>query len=316
MSKPEDALFAPLTVKGFVLRNRLVMPPMVSNRFIGGPDGIAWYREHAAGGVALVIVEAMAVDRFGADLNRENLAALTAAIHAEGALAAIQLFPVKFGTQAVPADLPVCELRRITDQFAAATRLCVAAGFDGVEPHGAHGFLLNQFFSPLRNTRSDDYGGSCEGRMRWGLEIARACREALGPDKLLLYRHTPVEPGGYTSDDSFALAAELVQAGVDIFDISPASDQVPADRAAPFRKLGVPVIGVNEMDDVPRALEALREQRADLIAIGRGLIADPQWPRKVQAGEFDSIVRCTRCNQACFGHLPKGLPVACTQWPA
>jgi len=311
MSPDVAPLFQPLVVKGHTLRNRLVMPPMVTNRFIGGPDGIAWYREHAAG-VGLVIVEATSVNRFGRDLDRENLAALAAAIHDAGALAAIQLFPVDFGADMKPAGLAVEAIHGIVAKYRVAARLCADAGFDGVEPHGAHGFVLNQFFSPLENRRTDDYGGPPASRARLGLEIVQAAREGLGPDRLLLYRHTPVGEG-YALDDSLAFAAALVPAGVDILDISPASDQLPADRAAPFRRFGVPVIAVNLMDEVERALAALREQRADLIAIGRGLIADPQWPQKVRAGRLDDIVRCIRCDRGCFGNLDQGRPIACTQ---
>ena len=114
---------------------------------------------------------------------------------------------------------------------------------------------------------------------------------------------------GYTHHD----CAKLVAEGVDVLDISPASDQAPADLAAPFRSLGVPVIGVNQLDDVKRALEALNEGRADLIAVGRGLIADPLWPQKVDNGQIKDIITCTRCNQGCFGNLRKGIPIQCVQ---
>jgi 2,4-dienoyl-CoA reductase-like NADH-dependent reductase (Old Yellow Enzyme family) len=131
---------------------------------------------------------------------------------------------------------------------------------------------------------------------------------------LIFYRHTPVGDG-YGMEDSLAFARRLVQAGVDVLDISPASDRAPADRAAPFRALGVPVIGVNDMDVVERAAEAVSAGRADLAAIGRGLIADPDWPRKVREGRLDAIIRCTKCDELCFGNLHAGKPIACTQWP-
>ena len=308
-------LFEPLTVKGLTLRNRLVLPPMVPNRFLGGEDGRAWYGARA-GGVGLVILEATAVERFGRDLTVENLKALADVVHGAGAALAIQLFPVTFGTKVAPADLTPARMAVILEQYRVATRMCVAAGFEGVEPHGAHGYVLNQFFSPARNTRTDEYGaGTPAGRMRYGLEVARACRAELGASRLLLYRHTPVEDGSYGIEDSLAFAAELVAAGVDILDISPASDKLPADRAAPFRRCGVPVIAVNGMDRSRRAVEALREGRADLIAVGRGLIADPQWVQKVRAGRSKEIIRCVRCNEGCFGRLRQGLPIGCMKWP-
>lgn len=307
------ALFEPLAVKGRTLRNRIVMPPMVVLRSLTGPDGVEWYGRHAQGGVALVIVEATSVNRFGAELTPQTLKPLADAIHAGGALAAIQLFPVTFGKPVHPARLKRDEIDAIIAAYRAAAAICAQAGFDGVEPHGAHGYLLNLFFSPERNIRKDDFGGSLENRMRLALAICRAAREGLGPDRLLLYRHTPVGDG-YGLDDSLALAEQLVKAGVDILDISPSSIEAPGDRAAPFRRFGVPVITVNQLDQVERAIEALERGRADLVAIGRGLIADPDWPAKVQAGRLAEIVRCTYCDEMCFGNLRKGLPIACTQW--
>ena len=312
-------LFEPLTVRGKSLRSRVVLPPMVQLRNITSADGIEWYRARAAGGVGLVIVEATAVNRFGTELLADNLRPLVDAIHEGGALAAIQLFPVTFDfprTEAppAPADLSIDDIAGIVDDYQRAAAICADAGFDGVEPHGAHGYLLNQFFSPGQNARTDLYGGPQANRERFALQIIQVLRPLREDGLLLLYRHTPVG-SGYGIDDSRIFLGHLVQAGVDILDISPASDAAPGDRAAPFTGLGVPVIAVNHMDEVDRAVEVLDEARADLIAIGRGLIADPQWPRKVREGRFDEIIHCERCNEGCFGHLKKGIPVVCVEWP-
>ena len=307
-------LFEPLQVKGHTLPNRIVMPPMVTVRDIVGPDGIEWYGERAAAGIGLVIVEAVAINRFGEELTPAKLSRLVGAIHDGGALAAVQLFPVTFGRQVSPAEVTTDEINEIIRSYEAAARMCAEAGFDGVEPHGAHGYLLNQFFSPAANARTDDYAGSLENRMRLGLEVVRASRAGLGDDGLLLYRHTPVQEDSYGLEDSLEFAEKLVAEGVDILDISPSSDQAPADRAEPFKRFGVPVIGVGLMDEVERALEALNNGRADLIAVGRGLIADLLWPQKVKEGRFDEITQCQRCNEKCFGNLRAGLPIECTQW--
>ncbi|MDP6115953.1 MAG: hypothetical protein QGF00_23715 [Planctomycetota bacterium] len=304
-------LFEPLTVKDRTIPNRIVMPPMVSNRSIVGDDGIEWYRERAAGGVGLVIVEATAVNRFVEELTAENLGRLVEAIHEDGALAAIQLFPVTFGSDISPGELTLEQIREIVQLFERASEICARAGFDGVQPHGAHGYLINQFFSPANNERTDEYGGILENRMRMGIEVVRASRKGLGEDRLILYRHTPSQKESYTIEESLAFAEKLVSEGVDVLDISPASEELPADRAEPFRGLGVPVIAVNQMDDVGRALEALNEDRADLIAVGRGLIADPLWPEKVRDGRLDELVSCTRCNEGCFGNLREGIPIEC-----
>lgn len=312
-------LFQPLEVRGKVLGNRIVMPPMVQLRNIVTPEGIEWYRERAAGGVALVIVEATAINRFGTELTADNLRVLVDAIHQGGALAAIQLFPVTFDFPRTepfpaPAEFAVEEIATIVDDYRRATEICAEAGFDGVEPHGAHNYPINQFFSPVQNTRTDGYGGSQAARERFALEIVKAVRPVIRQaGMVLLYRHTPIGEG-YGLAESVTFATRLVEAGVDVLDISPASGEAPGDRAAPFAKLGVPVIAVNELDEIDRATEVLNEGRAHLVAIGRGLIADPQWPTKVREGRHDDIVTCERCDVGCFGHLKKGVPVECVEW--
>ncbi len=306
-------LFAPLQVKHKTLHNRLVMPPMVVNRGLTTSEGQQWYGRRAAGGVGLVIVEATNVVRFGSELTAENLRPLSEAIHQGGALAAIQLFPGRRGQTISPVQLARQDIEQLLASYRAAAEICAEAGFDGIEPHGAHGFLLNQFFSPTQNQRTDEYGGTLAGRMRLALSIMEAIHPiASRADMLILYRHTPVQPG-YGIEESLMLAAALVEAGLDILDISPASDSAPGDRAAPFMKLGIPVIAVNEMDRLPRALEVLSEKRAALVAVGRGLIADPDWPIKVREGRLDDVVVCTGCDE-CHADLNRGVVVGCAQW--
>lgn len=307
-------LFRHLEVRGKVLPNRIVMPPMVGVRGLTSLEGVEWYGRRARGGVGLVIVEATGVNYFGSELTADNLKPLVDAIHAGGALAAIQLFPVAFGRPATPAELDRREIEQMVTRYGKAAEVCAEAGFDGVEPHGAHGYLLNQFFSPVRNKRTDEFGGPLENRMRLAQRIVGAIRMVCDPDMLLLYRHTPVG-AGYGVAESLILAEVLAEAGVDILDISPASSKNPGDRAAPFTdRFEIPVIAVNELDRVERALEVLNQGRADLVAVGRGLIADPDWPIKVREGRFDEIVRCVRCNEKCHGNLKKGILVECAQW--
>jgi NADPH2 dehydrogenase len=306
-------LFAPLQVKHKTLRNRIVMPPMVVNRGLTTPESQQWYGRRAAGGVGLVIVEATDVVRFGSELTAENLRLLSEVIHHGGALAAIQLFPGRRGQTISPMQLTRQHIEQLLAQYHTAAEICAEAGFDGIEPHGAHGFLLNQFFSPTQNQRTDEYGGTLAGRMRLALSIMETLRPiASRADMLILYRHTPVWTG-YGIEESLALAEALVEAGLDILDISPASDSAPGDRAAPFMKLGIPVIAVNEMDRLPRALEVLSEKRATLVAVGRGLIADPDWPIKVRQGRLEDIVVCTSCD-GCHADLDRGVAVGCMQW--
>jgi 2,4-dienoyl-CoA reductase-like NADH-dependent reductase (Old Yellow Enzyme family) len=307
-------LFEKVTVKGKTLRNRIVLPPMVVNRGLATKAGREWYAARAKGGVALVIVEATNSVLFGKELTAQNLRPLVDAIRQGGALAAIQLFPFVRGQKLKPADLSREDIARLLDQFRLAADICAGAGFDGMEPHGAHNYLLNQFFSPAQNLRTDEYNGSSlEGRMRLALQIvdtiAPAARQA---GMLLLYRHTPVR-NDYGIEDSLVLARALLAHGVDILDISPASDVAPADRAAPFVTLNAPVIAVNNMNQVDRALEALREKRATLIAVGRALIADPEWPNKVREGREKEIVDCLQCG-GCMGNVRANELVVCPEW--
>jgi NADPH2 dehydrogenase len=307
-----SSLFQPLSVGSKTLPNRIVMPPMVVNRGITTQAACEWYGRHARAGAGLVIVEATDVTGFAGRYRAADLAPLAEAIHQGGALAALQLFPGVRGQTTAPADLDRGQIEELVQGYAAAAAICAEAGFDGVEIHGAHGFLLNQFFSAEQNARQDAFGGTLAGRMALGVRVTRAVREALPAETLLLYRHTPVGPG-YTLEESIELGRELVDAGVQILDLSPSSIEAPGDRAAPFRALGVPLITVNDLDLVERALEVLRQSRADLVAVGRGLIADPEWPAKVREGRLDEIVRCIKCD-GCFDDLRAGRPVGCVQW--
>jgi NADPH2 dehydrogenase len=307
-------LFTPLKVKNKELRNRIVMPPMRTNREIHTREGIEWYGRRAKGGVGLVIVEATPVDRFGPDLNLKNMKALADIIHEGGALAAIQLIPVGYHRHSLsPAEIGEREIEEILKNYQIAGEICAAAGFDGLEPHGAHGYLLNQFFSPVQNRRKDEFGGAFGNRVRLALNIVKVLRSICGGGMLLFYRHTPVGQG-YDVEESTLFAGALIQAGVDVLDLSPSSIDFPGDKALPFKKLGVPVISVNGLNHVPSALEVLNHQRADLVAVGRGLIADPEWPVKVKEGRFQDIVECTGCRKKCYGNLAENLPIECVEW--
>jgi NADPH2 dehydrogenase len=318
MSVDLSPLFNPLKVKDKEIPNRIVMPPMVTVRGIITPEGITWYSARARGGAGLVIVEATSVNKFGTDFTVETLKPLVDAIHQGGALAAIQLFPVTFDFPSTvepptPDELDQAGIDAILADYGRAAAICAEAGFDGIQPHGAHGYLINQFFSQEKNTRTDQYGGSLENRMRFGLSIVNTVKPACSDGMLLLYRHTPVGKA-YDMDDSLTFCSKLVEAGVDILDISPSSDEVPGDRAEPFKRFGVPVIAVGALDVPERAAEVLAEDRADLVAIGRGLIADAYLPKKMKDGRLHEIIECTKCDELCFGNLRQGVPIACVEW--
>ena len=263
----------------------------------------------------MVIIEATGVPRFGKDLTPETLKPLVDAIHSSGAKAAIQLFPVNVGDKADPDGLTLQQIEMMVDQYGRAAAVCREAGLEGVEPHGAHGYLLNQFFMPDRNHRSDEFGGALDNRSRLAVQIVRRIREIVAEDLLILYRHTATG-SDYTIDDSLQLAERLIDAGVDVLDISPARQTSVADLAAPFKaRLSVPVIAVNGMEEPEEAERALSEGRCDLIAVGRQIIADAQWPNKVRQGKLAEIRTCKKCDEGCFGNLHEGKPVECVLWP-
>jgi 2,4-dienoyl-CoA reductase-like NADH-dependent reductase (Old Yellow Enzyme family) len=149
--------------------------------------------------------------------------------------------------------------------------------------------------------------------MRLALEIFAALRSACGDETLILYRHTP-EGKGYGIRESCVLAEALSDAGVDLLDLSPSSREFPGDQAAPFTALGLPTIAVGQLHYVEHALDVLANGRAHLVAIGRGLIADPEWPKKVKDGRFSEIIECIACNKGCHENLRKGIPVRCVKW--
>lgn len=319
-------LFEPIKIKNTILKNRIVFPPTYTGMGVNTKEALEYYRERAAGGAGLVIVEgtntgAFADRNFLADMKR-----LSGTIRDNGAAAVIQLVAAseingeqtwvspRQGKRGITRD----EIKGIINGFALAARAAADAGFDGIDIHGAHGYFFNKVFSPLHNLREDEHGGSLENRMRAGIEAVTAVRGAVQDNFLVFYRHTPSEEtdGGYTLEDSLTFAARLEDAGIDVLDVSPGKmlDGTIAGYAAQFKKsVCVPVMTVSGFDEPDVAEQALREGRCDLIGVGRGMIADPQWPDKVREGRLDEIIRCTRCDVGCYGNIRNGRPVKCVR---
>jgi len=303
------------------------MPPMATVMDVSTLRARRYYQERAKGGVGLIIVEGTSVDKFSSAEFVGTLSLLSEAVHKEGSGIIIQLFQgsklqsgevVAPSTTEVSREVTEKEIKEIIEKFAVSSLLAQEAGFDGVEIHGAHTYFLNQFFSPILNRRNDKFGGSLEKRMNLGLECLRAIRKRVKEEFLIFYRHTPVDwnDGGYTIKDSKLFCRKLEEEGLDVIDISPSSDgsHGQAEYAGEIKKaVGIPVIAVGGMEDPRKAERALSSLKCDLVAIGRGLIADPYWPKKVKEGREDKIVRCIKCNKKCYGNLRKGIPISCTQ---
>jgi len=214
-----------------------------------------------------------------------------------------------------PRELRVEEIIDLEDRMATQAEAAFRLGFDGVEIHSPHGYLIHQFLSPRMNRRTDEYGGSPENRARFLLNIIRKIRTKIGPDKALGARFSGDErmPGGMTHDEAKKFVAMAVAAGISYVNISQGCYENPGAFApdgegeftqyAPgFKKAGgVPVITPGFI--TPEcAHEAVKEKKTDIISLGRQAIADPYWPAKVEAGRAKDIVKCTRCN-FCYMNL-------------
>lgn len=313
-------LFDSLNIDGLEFRNRIVLPPMQTRLATSDgevTDGLKDHYFERAGGVGLIIVEHSYVTPEGKYAKNQlgihkdelvsGLSELADTIHEEGAVTVIQLNHAgahvddrEVGSQPVSPSgvegsrrLEKSEIRRIRREFVEAAGRAVEAGFDGVEVHGAHGFLLNQFYSPLTNERDDEYGGSFENRVRFPLEVVEGVREKIG-DNLLFYRlgSDDLDPEGTQIEDSQKFAEKLVDEGVDVIDVSGgvcgSRPKELVGKQGFFIPQGekiknvvdVPVIGVGGITYPEFARKVIREGRVDLVAVGRAQLADPEWAVK------------------------------------
>ncbi|MCL4371291.1 MAG: FAD-dependent oxidoreductase [Chloroflexi bacterium] len=355
-------LFEPIDLRGLTLKNRIVMPPM-GTRYptYGGavtPKLTRYYLERARGGVGLIIVQFASISPEGVsslyplgiwdDAFVPGLRDLVAQLHAAGAKVAIQLAHAggtanstlsrrpAVGPSAVPAlgrevprELTREGIARLVDAFGAAARRAMEAGFDAVELHVAHGYLLNQFLSPLFNRRADEYGGSLEGRARFPLEVLRRTRETVGDGMPILCRLSADDgvEGSLGLAEAQVVATMLEREGADVIDVTAGIGEsfevsappmaIPAGSLVPYaaaikKAVGVPVVAVAKLHDPRMAEEVLAEGKADLIAVGRGLIADPEWPRKAAEGRFGEIRPCLTCNRPeCHGRIFQQVELGC-----
>jgi len=318
-------LFEPLNAGRLTLKNRIVMPPMAND--LASAEGevsealITHYKRRAQG-VGLVIVEHSYVSRDGKLSSRQlgihddallnGLATLVKSIHANGTPVCIQINHAgrkarssicgnqPIGPSAiaagesyeVPRELEEHEIQRLVRLFGEAAQRARRSGFDAVEIHGAHGFLLNQFASPLSNTRTDGYGGSFENRIRFPLKVVEEVRRTVESDFPLLYRLGAYDgEGGSTIVECQAFVRRLIERGINMVDVSggligsrpestsPQGSFIPL--AEEIKKaVNVPVIGVGGVTDPRFADEVIRQGKVDLVAVGRALLADPDWALK------------------------------------
>ncbi|MDY4253863.1 MAG: NADH:flavin oxidoreductase/NADH oxidase [Clostridium sp.] len=315
-------LFTPYENKGLKLKNRIVLPPMCQYS-VDKKDGIAtdWHFVHyvsrAIGGVGLIIVEMTDVEPDGrisdydlglwCDEQIEPLKRIVDECHKYGAKVAIQI--AHAGRKAEDAEVPVApsaipfdsnsktprelsteEVKEMVEKFRMAIRRALKAGFDAIEIHGAHGYLIHQFHSPLTNKRNDEYG---KDLTKFGVDIIKTAKDEIPKDMPLIMRISAVEyvDGGYGIETGTEIAKAYKEAGVDILHISSGGEgpigssgtpgahsgyQIPLARKIK-EKLDVDVIAVGKLDDPELANSVIGNEDADLVAIGRGMLRNPYW---------------------------------------
>ncbi|QTH45515.1 NADH:flavin oxidoreductase/NADH oxidase [Cohnella sp. LGH] len=319
-------LDSPFSLKGLTLKNRIVMPPMCQYS-VELKDGTPtdWHFVHyvsrAVGGAGLIIVEMTDVEPDGRISDRDlglwsdeqipAYARIVDEVHKYGAKIAIQIAHAGRKAEDAPApvgasDIPVpdaagntvyrrpraldtSEVQAMVGKFRDSVRRAVEAGFDAIELHGAHGYLLHQFHSPGINNRSDEYGRDLA---LFGEEVVRAARSAMPQNMPLIMRMSAVEymDGGYELDHALRIAQRYKDAGVDMFHVSSGGEAPPGRRKPanhpgyqlPFARafketLNVPVIAVGNLDQPHLAEAALANGDAELVAVGRGMLNDPYW---------------------------------------
>ncbi|NUS42404.1 MAG: NADPH-dependent 2,4-dienoyl-CoA reductase [Mycobacteriaceae bacterium] len=276
-----------------------------------------------------------------ADAHRHR--AITDAVHAEGAKIALQILhagrdsevPISVSASAVTSPFSAFVPRELTEEGIETTiadhvrcaELAKLAGYDGIELMGGEGFLINQFLAPRTNHRTDRWGGSTENRQRLAVEIVRRTRQAMGPQFLISIRMSLAEfvEEGQTFDEIITLAKQLEAAGLDLIntDIGWHESRVPTiatsvPRAAFVRytaevkkHVSIPVVAANRINTPEVAEDILERGDADLIALARPLLADPDWVNKAAADKADEINTCIACNQACLDHTFTGKFVSC-----
>lgn len=356
MSKMFPNLFSPAKIGTLTLKNRILKAPQSSGMSnMDGTVSerlVRYYRDQAAGGAGCIVVEYAYVDDIGAksahchlgissNEHIPGLAWLAENIREMGAAPAIQIEhcgrqkflgtqPIcapsalpwpklwdQYGVQSVPHVLTIEEIQDIVHAFGDSALRAKKAGFELVEIHGAHGYLLTNFFSPHTNHRTDLYGGSLENRMRIYVEIVQDVRKKVGPDFPVTIRlsGTDYEPDGFPIEDTIAMAKVLEREGIDAFHISGGDHHTMIHQVSPMamslchntwaaeaikKEVSVPVIASGSITLPEYAEEIIASGKGDFVGLGRPLWADPEWPNKAAADHPEDIRPCIRCNEGCL----------------
>lgn len=318
------------------IKNRILMPPLVCFNWADNDgfetyDRAVHYGKRAAGGTGLVVIEATAISKEGRLCDTElglwkdehipQFSKIAEACRKENSVALVQI--VHAGMKSVEEnvlsasshqldnkkcfEMTLEQIEIVKRDFVDTSIRAQKAGLDGVEIHGAHGYLLNQFTSKETNKRSDIYGGSLENRFRLSLEVTKAIREATGDDFIIGYRFGVNDP---TFEEDIILARELEKAGVNLLNVSAGIgfDHMKAPSDYPFslitymgteiyKHVDIPVVCVGNIRDPKDAEHLISNNMIDIVAVGRGILADPNWGNKAIAGQ--KVNRCYHCKPRC-----------------
>lgn len=358
--------FEPGRIGSLVIPNRLVVSAMSSH--LGNPDGtpneeVTCYLEaKARGGWGLIFTEDLGVTKdagsdpvVGSLWSDDQVPAWTETVrrvHAAGGLMGAQIYhagrqrsfkaydtwpvgpsAIKEPTEPyVPRELTVDEIHELVKAFGECAARAKRCGFDCVEIHGAHGYLINQFMSPFSNKRTDEYGGTLGNRMRFALEVVAEVRKAVGEDYPIIFRFNTCDyaEGGIELPEATVMAKMLEEAGVDALHCTqgmfvskqtiippgfiPVMNYV--NNAATIKaSVNIPIIAVGRYNDIYMSEALLRDGKADFVVMARASLADPELPNKAKAGKVDEIIHCIGCDQGCTGETAVGNRVNCIANP-
>lgn len=354
MSKMFPNLFSPIKINQLEIKNRIVKAPQSTG--MSNMDGtvserlIRHYRELAKGGTGLVIVEYAYVDDIASKSahcqlgisNKEHIPGLgwlADVIKDYGAVAGIQIehcgrqkflgtHPMKSASQipwpkiydtygTVPDAMTIPEIEAVVEAFGEAAERAVLAGFQLIEIHGAHGYLITNFLSPHTNKRNDFYGGSLENRMRILVQIVNNIRSRIGYDFPLTVRlsGTDYEPDGLTIEDTIQICKKMEEIGIDAIHVSGGDHHTMIHQVTPMalpvchntwaaerikKEVSIPVIASGSITLPEYAEEIIRTGKGDMVGLGRPLWADQYWPAKAEADHPEDIRPCIRCNEGCL----------------
>ncbi|MCL1834095.1 MAG: NAD(P)/FAD-dependent oxidoreductase [Leptospirales bacterium] len=355
-----DILFEPIKINKTVIKNRIVYPS-IALRYTGEDDinarYIEYFRERAKGGAGIVTVGPILFDDTGMGFPAMSIAEeesipsfkkISSAIKNEGAKAWMQLYhagaygssEMMNGKQLIapspiysiysketPREMTVEEIHTIQDRFALGAERAKDAGFEGVELIGSAGYLITQFLSPLKNIRTDEYGGSFDNRVRFVREIIEKIRKRLGPDFPISIRMAGNDfvAGSNTDLDTPLIAKVYEEAGINAISVTGGwheshvpqlTMELPRGGFSYLARsiksaVSIPVYASNRISDPYTAEEIIKNGSADMVNLGRVLIADPYWPQKVKAGLIDEICPCIACSQGCTDEFFSGRAVKC-----